>query len=512
MFIAFLGLGRMGKPMVRNLLKQGHSVTVYNRTPGKAAALIALGAKEAKTVAEAVKGSEVAITMLTDDTAVNEVAQGPSGLIQNLPPKAIHLCMSTIGIETSTALASAHAQANQGYVAAPVFGRADTTESRHIWIVAGGREPHVNRCRPIFEALSQGYTHVSSNASLAHALKLGGNLLSMAIEMAVSELLIYARKSGLPPADYLRCLNTAVFRSHLVGDYGGAAIRPSFDPDDQTLDLAASELLLEKAKEMGVAIPTEDLLNVRLQAASARGWGELDLAELSKAYLDETGRNATVPPKPQAPPSAPPGGPVKEPPRPRPDKVQAPKEALTPPRTGPQAAPPIVRVVQPVPSKSKPGRPSKESLPSLQPNPRAVPPVISKEAPAKPSSVPPGSSKEGPSSKPVLPQNLFIAMDGTDKITLDLERISHFEMIKDQVWAWSQGKKYATPWQSLVEVESAFNHVMFLLIKRHVLLRPDAVIHFRPTFGGTAKVRVDENLELYVSRAAAPRLKVMLGI
>ncbi|MBK8790936.1 MAG: NAD-binding protein [Holophagaceae bacterium] len=154
----------------------------------------------------------------------------------------------------------------------------------------------MNRCRPIFEALGQGCTRVGPNPALAHAIKLGGNLLTIAMELAASEILPYAKKAGLPPADYLRLLNTAIFRAHVMDGYGSAPARPSFDPEDRTLDLAASELLGQAAKDLGADIPPADLLHARLQAASARGWGEQDLAELTRSFHLETGLEA--PPAP----------------------------------------------------------------------------------------------------------------------------------------------------------------------------------------------------------------------
>ena len=113
---------------------------------------------------------------------------------------------------------------------------------------------------------------------------------------------------------------------------------------------------------------------------------------------------------------------------------------------------------------------------------------------------------------PLLPASTFAAKDDGTPVRLDLYQTSHFELIKGRVWAWSQGKPYETNWNSLSEVEMAFNHILFLLIKRHVLLRPDAVIDMRPTFAGGAKARISEDLELEVSRSAAPRLRELLGI
>jgi DNA-binding LytR/AlgR family response regulator len=118
----------------------------------------------------------------------------------------------------------------------------------------------------------------------------------------------------------------------------------------------------------------------------------------------------------------------------------------------------------------------------------------------------------GAKAPPPVPANTFTARDHATQIKLDLNRTSHFELAKGRVWAWSQGQRYATNWKSLGEVEQTFNHTLFLLIKRHILLRPDAVLDMRSTFGGGAKARVGEDLELDVSRSAAPRLRELLGI
>ena len=112
----------------------------------------------------------------------------------------------------------------------------------------------------------------------------------------------------------------------------------------------------------------------------------------------------------------------------------------------------------------------------------------------------------------MLPASTITAVEGGIQVILDLHQTSHFEVIKGHVWAWSEGKRYETSWRSLDEVELAFEHVLFLPIKRHVLLRPEAVLDLRPTFGGGAKARVGSGLELDVSRAAAARLKELLGL
>src|SRR5271168_1804083 len=147
----FIGLGHMGSAMAKNLLKAGHDVTVFNRTPGRSQSLAALGAYEAASLADACR-SEVVITMLSDDTAVADVAFAADGLIANLPKRAIHVSMSSISVDLSKRLAQEHAQAGQAYVAAPVLGRPDMAAAAKLFIVAAGDPTAIDTCRPLFDA------------------------------------------------------------------------------------------------------------------------------------------------------------------------------------------------------------------------------------------------------------------------------------------------------------------------------------------------------------------------
>jgi hypothetical protein len=154
---------------------------------------------------------------------------------------------------------------------------------------------------------------------------------------------------------------------------------------------------------------------------------------------------------------------------------------------------------------------ARQAKPPQELPPQAIPPIV---APAPPAPGPNKATKPPAVQppRPQLPANTYTAMDEGIQVQLDLDETSHFELVKGRVWAWSNGKRYETNWNSLSDVELAFNHILFLLIKRHVLLRPDAVLDMRPTFTGGAKARVSADLELDVSRSAAPRLRELLGI
>ena len=131
-----IGLGD-GRRLAANLLRGGHQVVVYNRTPA-AEALIAQGAKAVADVSDACRGDAV-VTMLANDSAVEEIVLGAGGVIDSLPAGALHVSSSTISVALSEKITSAHAKAGQRFVAAPVFGRPDVAAAGQLFIVAAGQ-------------------------------------------------------------------------------------------------------------------------------------------------------------------------------------------------------------------------------------------------------------------------------------------------------------------------------------------------------------------------------------
>ncbi len=449
MRIAVLGLGRMGAPMARNLAAVGHQVTLYNRTPARALELGSTVGRIASTVAEAVGEAQVALTMVAGDGAEEALTFGPSGLLVHLPPGAIHLCMSTLGVETSRNLAAAHGEKGQGYVAAPVFGRPGAAASRHLWIVVGGAEAPVTRCLGIFDALGRGLTRVGLVPEVAHAVKLGGDMLTAVVVEGLAEVLALGEKAGLPPAEFLRLLNTAIFKSPMMDTYGGLMVRHAFEPADLSLEQAmqGTQWVFRALEEMGIVLPMADLLSQRLKAAKAKGLGAQDLSALFRACRMEVGLEGS--------------------PKPRLEESKSPR------------------------AKGKPKAPSLpiQSSETLEPR---VPKPLEPEIPS--------------------PPDAYTALSGDRRLTLDLKQTTHFEERDDHVWAWCQEKRYGTSWRNLGEVEEVFRHTLFLRIQRHVLLHPETVVALRPAFGGRARARVGEHLELKVRRGAVPRLRELLGL
>src|SRR3984957_3161796 len=186
MKLGFIGLGRMGLRMATNLVRAGHEVTVFNRTPGRSASLVILGAREASHLADACSGSAV-ISMLADDDAANDIVLAPGGIVDHLPTGAIHVSMSTLSVALSRRLALAHEKAGQRYVAAPVFGRPDMAAAAKLFIVAAGDPAAIEECQPLFDVLGQKTTTTGREPSAANLVKLTANFLQASVIEALGE-------------------------------------------------------------------------------------------------------------------------------------------------------------------------------------------------------------------------------------------------------------------------------------------------------------------------------------
>jgi 3-hydroxyisobutyrate dehydrogenase-like beta-hydroxyacid dehydrogenase len=194
--LGFLGLGQMGVGMAANLLKAGHQVTVYNRSPGKAAALIGLGAFEAKTPADAAGGDAV-VSMVADDKALEALTFGDGGILAGGPGAAIHISASTISVALSERLTAAHQEAGQRFISAPVFGRPEAAAAAKLFIVAAGPAATLADCAPVFDAIGQRTFILGETPSAANLVKLSGNFLIASVIESLGEAIALVAKGGV---------------------------------------------------------------------------------------------------------------------------------------------------------------------------------------------------------------------------------------------------------------------------------------------------------------------------
>jgi 3-hydroxyisobutyrate dehydrogenase-like beta-hydroxyacid dehydrogenase len=290
MKIGFIGLGQMGHGMAANLIRAGHEVTVYNRSPDKAKDLNAI---IAPTPGGAAAGAEVVFTMLADDTAVEAVVFGPNGMLAALPSGAIHVSSSTISVALSEKLTQAHKEAGQRFVAAPVFGRPDAAAAAKLIIAAAGEPGTLAACQPLFEAVSQRVFELSDTPSRANLVKLSGNFLIASVIESLSEAVTLVAKGGVDRHAYIDMLTSTLFSAPVYKIYGKLIADQSFEPAGFAAPLGQKDirLVLAAGEALNVPLPLASLLRDRFLALMAQGSGEnLDWSAIARLAARDSGQ------------------------------------------------------------------------------------------------------------------------------------------------------------------------------------------------------------------------------
>jgi 3-hydroxyisobutyrate dehydrogenase-like beta-hydroxyacid dehydrogenase len=297
--IGFVGLGQMGTAMAANLASAGRRVIAYVRRPAQQGKLAALGLMPTTNIAD-LFDCEIVISMLPDDTAVREIvfgreAVGLDGLAQGLRPGAIHLSMSTISTAAASELASEHALNGQGYVAAPVFGNPDAAKALQLYIVAAGAPADVERCRPLFDNLGQRTFVVGSDPAEANLIKLLGNMMTATALEMLGEIIAVFRKRGLDAAPFLNILTSTMFggRAHKI--YSAKILAERYAPGFRLpLALKDVRLALAEADNVGVPMPSVEVVRDRMTTGIARGYVDLDWTALGLIAAEEAGLHSSL--------------------------------------------------------------------------------------------------------------------------------------------------------------------------------------------------------------------------
>jgi 3-hydroxyisobutyrate dehydrogenase-like beta-hydroxyacid dehydrogenase len=288
MKIGFLGLGAMGRGMVANLLKAGHEVTVWNRSPGPAGALAAQGARVAATPAEALKG-EVALSILADDAAALSVVDETA--LAQAAPGLVHGCMATVSIEAVRKMMDSHARASVGYVGAPVFGRGDVAAAGKLNIIASGAAADIARLQPAFDAMGQKTWVVGTDPAHAHTVKIAGNLMiATAIEL-LGETFALCEKSGVDPKAFAEIMTSTIFAAPVFKNYAALITNKAYEPAGfkMTLGLKDATLALAAGNGTNTPLPLASLLRDHYLEALAHGDANKDWAALAEVSARKAG-------------------------------------------------------------------------------------------------------------------------------------------------------------------------------------------------------------------------------
>jgi 3-hydroxyisobutyrate dehydrogenase-like beta-hydroxyacid dehydrogenase len=290
MDIGFIGLGQMGAGMAANLVKAGHHVSVYNRSPQKVEEAARQGAEPARTVAAACTG-DVVFTMLANDDAVADMAFGDDGIIASLRPGATHVSSSTISVDLSERLTGAHIGAGQKFIAAPVFGRPDAAEAGKLFVVAAGDPDPVKAAKPLFDAIGQRTFVVSETPKAANLVKLSGNFLIASAIESLGEAMALVAKGGVDKHQYLDILTSTLFSAPVYKTYGALIADEKFEPAGFAAPLGQKDirLALEAAEELRVPLPIASLLRDRFLTLLANGGEHLDWSAISRLAARDAG-------------------------------------------------------------------------------------------------------------------------------------------------------------------------------------------------------------------------------
>jgi 3-hydroxyisobutyrate dehydrogenase-like beta-hydroxyacid dehydrogenase len=284
MNVGFIGLGRMGHGMARRILEGGHKLTVYDIAAPRVAELAAAGATAAATVAEACRHSDVVVTMLVEDSSVVEVALRKGGIRDSLPAGSIHLAMGTYGVAAIRTLASAHAEANQFLVAAPVLGRPDLAASGQLGIVAAGSPDALRRCQPLFEVIGRRVFHAGAEPEAATVVKLANNLVLGCAMIAMAEGFSLVRKYAVEPQVLYEVMTEGLFSAPAYKGYGKTMVEQKYEPPGSpiTVGLKDANLIQAAADLARVPLPAFNVYRDRLLGAVAHGDGDKDQAALAR--------------------------------------------------------------------------------------------------------------------------------------------------------------------------------------------------------------------------------------
>jgi 3-hydroxyisobutyrate dehydrogenase-like beta-hydroxyacid dehydrogenase len=289
MDIGFIGLGEMGAAMVANMLKGGHQVRVWNRSPERAEVLAAAGAKVVASPAEAFSGDAV-FSMLADDAALRAVID--AALLEHAPRGLIHVNMATISVALAEELAHAHATRGLNYVAAPVLGRPDVAAAGKLTIVAAGPAEAIDRVQPVLDVIGQKTWRIGSLPQQANVMKLAANFMIASAVETMGEAASLLTGHGVGMQDFLDVITSGAFPGPVYSGYGKMIAEQRYEPAlfKARLGLKDVRLALAAADAVSVPMPVASVARDSLIDAIAHGDGEKDFAVLGQVSARRAGR------------------------------------------------------------------------------------------------------------------------------------------------------------------------------------------------------------------------------
>ncbi len=274
--VGFIGLGIMGRPMARNLLKAGYPLLVHSRSQGPVQELVGAGAKAANSPKDVASQVEVLITMLPNSPDVELVALGKSGIVEGARPGLLFLDMSTISPLVSQKVGKALQSKGVRMLDAPVSGGEKGAVEGALSIMVGGEKSDFDAALPVFQALGKTITHLGPLGAGGFT-KLANQVIVAVNLTALGEALTLARKAGLDRSLTLKALGGGLAGSKCLEqktpNYLSGTYNPGFKIDLHFKDLG---LIMESSRALGVPLPCTAVVQELFNALRVKGRGGLD--------------------------------------------------------------------------------------------------------------------------------------------------------------------------------------------------------------------------------------------
>ena len=281
--VGFIGLGIMGMPMARNLLKAGFEVITYNRTMSKAEALVKKGARKANSPRELATECPVVITIVSDTPDVEAVILGKGGVIEGIKPGSVVIDMSTISPRVTRTIAACLKEKKVYMLDAPVSGGEQGAINGTMSIMVGGEAEIFKRYRPIFKTMGKNITHVGPNG-MGQTVKLMNQILVVGNLSAVAEALIFGQKAGVDLEKAIAAVKDGAAGSWQLENLGPRILKRDFRPGFM-VDLIQKDLnlVMETARASKTPLPVTSLLHQMYYSLQGSGEGRCGTQALVKA-------------------------------------------------------------------------------------------------------------------------------------------------------------------------------------------------------------------------------------
>lgn len=292
--LGFIGLGIMGKPMVRNLLKAGYTVRVYSIVAQDVEEIVrdgAVGQVSARAVAEA---ADITITMVPNTPQVEDVLFGENGLASALREGKVVIDMSTISSLATRNFAEKIKALGADMLDAPVSGGDKGAKGGTLSIMVGGEADVFARCKPILEVLGSRVTHVGSNGA-GQVVKSCNQVLAAATMAALGEALVMGTKAGVNPAKIVEVLSAGYARCGALDIRGNLILERNFDPGFMTrLQYKDLNLAMELSQGIDSPMPIASLVRELYKSCMAQGTGNEDHSNIIKVFEQLSGIEVQV--------------------------------------------------------------------------------------------------------------------------------------------------------------------------------------------------------------------------